>query len=124
MSERDKSAATIRIAMLGAGTVGTSVAQLLARHQHDLAHRVGAGLELVGVGVRDIGKPRVGIDESLITSDLESVVHSGADILIEVMGGIEPARSLILSAMQSGSSVITANKALMAQDGARPLPSR
>ena len=118
MSERDKSAATIRIAMLGAGTVGTSVAQLLARHQHDLAHRVGAGLELVGVGVRDIGKPRVGIDESLITSDLESVVHSGADILIEVMGGIEPARSLILSAMQSGSSVITANKALMAQDGA------
>ncbi len=118
MSERDKSAPPIRIAMLGAGTVGSSVAQLLARHQHDLAHRVGADLELIAVGVKDITKPRVGISQSLLTQDLESVALSGADILVEVMGGIEPARSLILSAMKSGSSVITANKALMAEDGA------
>ncbi len=118
MSERDKSAPPIRIAMLGAGTVGSSVAQLLARHQHDLAHRVGADLELIAVGVKDITKPRVGIPQSLLTQDLESVALSGADILVEVMGGIEPARSLILSAMKSGSSVITANKALMAEDGA------
>ncbi len=118
MSERDKSAPPIRIAMLGAGTVGSSVAQLLTRHQHDLAHRVGADLELIAVGVKDITKPRVGISQSLLTQDLESVALSGADILVEVMGGIEPARSLILSAMKSGSSVITANKALMAEDGA------
>ncbi len=118
MSERDKSAPPIRIAMLGAGTVGSSVAQLLARHQHDLAHRVGADLELIAVGVKDITKPRVGISQSLLTQDLESVALSGADILVEVMGGIEPARSLILSAMKAGSSVITANKALMAEDGA------
>ena len=118
MSERDKSAPPVRIAMLGAGTVGTSVAKLLARHQHDLAHRVGAGFELIAVGVKDINKPRVGIAQSLLTQDLESVALSGADILIEVMGGIEPARSLILSAMEAGASVVTANKALMAEDGA------
>ena len=117
MSDRDKSAPPVRIAMLGAGTVGSSVAQLLARHQHDLAHRVGAGFELIAVGVKDINKPRVGIAQSLLTQDLESVALSGADILIEVMGGIEPARSLILSAMEAGASVVTANKALMAEDG-------
>ena len=66
MSERDKSAPPVRIAMLGAGTVGSSVAKLLARHQHDLAHRVGAGFELVAVGVKDINKPRVGIAQSLL----------------------------------------------------------
>jgi homoserine dehydrogenase len=104
--------------MLGAGTVGSSVAKLLAQHQHDLAHRVGAELELVAIGVRDISKPREGIDPSLITSNLDAVVTSGADIVVEVMGGIEPARSLILAAMAAGSSVVTANKALLAEDGA------
>ena len=118
MSERDRSGRPIRIAMLGAGTVGSSVARLLTRHQHDLAHRVGANLELISVGVKDINKKREGIPQSLLTQDLESVALSGADIVIEVMGGIEPARSLILSAMEAGSSVITANKALMAEDGA------
>ena len=118
MSARDTTRPPIRIAMLGAGTVGSSVAKLLAQHQHDLAHRVGAALELVAIGVRDTAKPREGIDASLITSDLDSVVTSGADIVIEVMGGIEPARSLILAAMAAGSSVVTANKALLAEDGA------
>lgn len=118
MSARDTSQPPIRIAMLGAGTVGTSVATLLTKHNHDLAHRVGASLELVAVGVRDTSKPRPGIDPAIVTSDLESVATSGADIVVEVMGGIEPARSLILSAMKSGSSVVTANKALLAEDGA------
>ena len=118
MSARDTTRPPIRIAMLGAGTVGSSVAKLLAQHQHDLAHRVGAELELVAIGVRDISKPREGIDPSLITSNLDAVVTSGADIVVEVMGGIEPARSLILAAMAEGSSVVTANKALLAEDGA------
>ena len=118
MSARDTTRPPIRIAMLGAGTVGSSVAKLLAQHQHDLAHRVGAELELVAIGVRDISKPREGIDPSLITSNLDAVVTSGADIVVEVMGGIEPARSLILAAMAAGSSVVTANKALLAEDGA------
>jgi len=118
MSARDTSRAPIRIAMLGGGTVGSSVAKLLAKHHHDLAHRVGADLQLVAVGVKDASKPRVGIDAALITTDVNSVATSGADIVVEVMGGIEPARSLILSAMKSGSSVVTANKALLAEDGA------
>ena len=118
MSARDTTRAPIRIAMLGGGTVGSSVAKLLAKHQHDLAHRVGADLQLVAVGVRDASKKRIGIDPVLITTDLMAVATSGADIVVEVMGGIEPARSLILSAMESGSSVVTANKALLAEDGA------
>ncbi len=117
MSARDTSRAPIRIAMLGGGTVGSSVAKLLATHQHDLAHRVGADLQLVAVGVRDASKKRTGIDSALITTDLNAVATSGADIVVEVMGGIEPARSLILLAMESGSSVVTANKALLAEDG-------
>jgi homoserine dehydrogenase len=118
MSARDTTRPPIRIAMLGAGTVGSSVAKLLAQHQHDLAHRVGAELELVAIGVRDTTKSRKGIDPALVTSDVDSVAASGADIVIEVMGGIEPARSLILTAMAAGSSVVTANKALLAEDGA------
>lgn len=118
MSARDTTRPPIRIALLGGGTVGSSIAKLLARHQHDLAHRVGAELELVAVGVRDTAKTREWIDPALVTSDVDSVATSGADIVIEVMGGIEPARSLILSAMRSGSSVVTANKALLAEDGA------
>ncbi len=118
MSARDTTRPPVRIAMLGAGTVGTSVAKLLAQHRHDLAHRVGAELDLVAIGVRDTSKHREGIDPSFITDDLESVATSGADIVVEVMGGIEPARSLILAAMAAGSSVVTANKALLAEDGA------
>ncbi|MGB4323967.1 MAG: homoserine dehydrogenase [Candidatus Nanopelagicales bacterium] len=118
MTARDTSRPAIRIAMLGAGTVGSSVAKLLALHGHDLAHRVGASLELVAVGVRDVSKERPGIEPKIITGDLESVATSGADIVIELMGGIEPARTLILQAMESGSSVVTANKALLAAEGA------
>jgi homoserine dehydrogenase len=118
MSARDTSRAPIRLAMLGCGTVGSSVAKLLSMHQHDLAHRVGADIHLVAVGVRDASKKREGIDPSLITTDLKAVAASGADVVVEVMGGIEPARSLILLAMESGSSVVTANKALLAEDGA------
>lgn len=118
MSARDTTRPPIRIGMLGGGTVGSSIAKLLAKHHHDLAHRVGADLELVAVGVRDTSKKREWIDPAIVTSDVEAVATSGADIVIEVMGGIEPARSLILSAMRAGSSVVTANKALLAEDGA------
>lgn len=118
MSARDTTRPPIRIGMLGGGTVGSSIAKLLAQHHHDLAHRVGADLDLVAVGVRDTSKKREWIDPAVVTSDVEAVATSGADIIIEVMGGIEPARSLILSAMRAGSSVVTANKALLAEDGA------
>ncbi len=108
----------MRVALIGAGVVGSSVAQLLTEHSDDLAARVGRPLELVGIGVRRAGRARSvpGVDPALFTTDATELV-TRADILIEVIGGIEPARSLILRAMAHGASVVTANKALLAEDG-------
>ena len=108
----------LRIALLGGGTVGSHVARLLSENAADLQARVGAPLVLTGVAVRDATRVRDGIDPTLVTTDAATLAASGADIVVEVMGGIEPARSLILSAMAAGSSVVTANKALLAADGA------
>ena len=108
----------MRVALIGAGVVGSSVAQLLIEHSDDLAARVGRPLELVGIGVRRAGRARSvpGVDPALFTTDATELV-TRADIVIEVVGGIEPARSLILRAMEHGASVVTANKALLAEDG-------
>ena len=107
----------IRIALLGAGSVGAQVADQILRHGDELAARVGAGLELVGVAVRNPDSARTAdIPQHLITTDAEALVRK-ADIVIELMGGIEPARTLILSAINSGADVITANKALLAHHG-------
>lgn len=108
----------LTIALLGGGTVGASVARLLLESARDLEERVGAPVVLTAVAVRDVDKPRPGIPADLVTSDAAGVAASGADIVVEVMGGIEPARTLILAAMAAGSSVVTANKALLAADGA------
>ena len=108
----------MRVALIGAGVVGSSVAQLLIEHSDDLAARVGRPLELVGIGVRRAGRARSvpGVDPALFTTDATELV-TRADIVIEVVGGIEPARTLILRAMEHGASVVTANKALLAEDG-------
>ena len=120
MSETDKATPPLRIALLGCGVVGSSVARLLTEHAADLTARVGRPLEIVGVAVRRPGKDRLGtgVDASLFTTDAEDLV-TRADVVIEVIGGIEPARSLILRAMKHGASVVTANKALLAEDGPR-----
>ncbi|MCZ3386818.1 MAG: homoserine dehydrogenase [Actinomycetia bacterium] len=114
------SAKPLKVALLGAGVVGSEVARLLAEQAPDLAARVGAPLELVGVGVRRTGVNRGSwIDPALTTDDLQGLVtERGADIVVEVLGGIDPARHLILSAFEAGASVVTANKALLAQHGA------
>ncbi|HWJ85962.1 MAG TPA: homoserine dehydrogenase, partial [Cellulomonas sp.] len=106
----------LRIALLGCGVVGTQVARLLTEQADDLAARVGAPLELVGVAVRDASVAREGVDPALLTTDAAALV-ARADVVVEVMGGIEPARTLILRAIEHGASVVTANKALLAQDG-------
>lgn len=108
----------LSVALLGGGTVGSAVARLLVENARDLEERAGAPVELRGVAVRDTLRSRDGIAPSLLTSDAAGLAGSGADIVIEVIGGIEPARSLILAAMEAGSSVVTANKALLAADGA------
>src|SRR5690606_38761262 len=108
----------LRVALLGGGVVGGSVARLLTAQADDLAQRIGRPLEIVGVAVRRAGRDRgdLGLDESVFTTNAEELV-TRADIVVEVIGGIEPARSLILSAMEHGASVVTANKALLAEDG-------
>ena len=106
----------IRVALLGAGSVGSEVARLLLEQKSELAARVGAELELVGVAVRDLKTKRNGFPKELLTTDAESLIL-GADIVIEVMGGLQPAKDYILLALNSGSDVVTANKALLATHG-------
>ncbi|MHA3948089.1 homoserine dehydrogenase [Cellulomonas bogoriensis] len=107
----------VRVAVLGCGVVGTEVVRLLTQQGADLAARAGAPLELVGIAVRDVAAPRDQVvDRALLTSDAESLVD-GADVVVEVMGGIEPARGLILRALRGGASVVTANKELLGKDG-------
>ncbi|MFC8599899.1 MULTISPECIES: homoserine dehydrogenase [unclassified Isoptericola] len=110
----------LRVALLGCGVVGTQVAQTLVARADDLAARAGARLELVGIAVRDASRPREGVGtvvpRELLTEDADALVDR-ADLVVELMGGIEPARGLIHRAIAGGASVVTANKALLAAHG-------
>ena len=107
----------LKVVLLGAGVVGSQVARILIKESETLAARIGRRLELVGVGVRRADVERPGIDPALFTTDSQALVSRGdIDLVIEVIGGLEPARSLLLAAMQHGASVITANKALLGSD--------
>ena len=109
----------IYIGMLGCGVVGSQVAALLDKNNAELSTRAGAKLVLKKIAVRDIKSAREGINAALLTTDAQSVINdSEIDIVIEVMGGIDPARELILAAIKNGKSVVTANKALLASHGA------
>ena len=108
----------LRVAMLGCGVVGSEVARLIIEQAADLRARVGRPLELVGIAVRRDDRDRPGIDPDLFTTDAEALVtREDVDLVIELIGGIEPARSLLLAALRRGASVVTANKALLAEDG-------
>jgi homoserine dehydrogenase len=108
----------LRVALLGCGVVGSAVARMLVEHADDLGARAGVSLELVGIAVRRPSRPRpeVPVDPGLFTDDADELV-ARADIVVEVIGGIDPARDLILRAMEHGASVVSANKALLADDG-------
>ncbi|MDR1449777.1 MAG: homoserine dehydrogenase [Propionibacteriaceae bacterium] len=108
--------APLRVALLGCGVVGSQVARLLLESPRDLEARTGRRLALVGIGVRHPKAERPGIDPALLTGDLAALA-AGADIVVEAIGGIEPARSLILAAIAAGASVVTANKELLAACG-------
>ena len=110
---------TLKVGMLGCGNVGSQIARLLVANKADLASRSGAQLELVKVAVKDIKAKRDGIATSLLTDDPYSLVNDPEiDLIIEVIGGISPAKELILAAFKNGKSVVTANKALLAKEGA------
>ena len=106
----------IRVALLGCGTVGREVVRLLHEQADELAARAGAPVELAGVAVR---RPHKHADlGDLLTSDASGLVtREDVDVVVEVIGGIEPARTLLLEALKAGKSVVTANKALLAEDG-------
>lgn len=109
----------LKVALLGCGVVGSEVARIMTTHADDLAQRIGAPVELAGVAVRRPSKVRDGIDPDLVTTDATALVKRGdIDVVVEVIGGIEPARTLITTAFAHGASVVSANKALLAQDGA------
>lgn len=111
----------LRLAVLGCGTVGAQVLRLLHDQHAELAARIGAPLELAGVAVRrpQRERPDVPVDRSLFTDDaLGLATRDDVEIVVEVVGGIEPARDWLVAALKAGKSVVTANKALLAEDGA------
>jgi homoserine dehydrogenase len=110
---------TIRVGLLGCGTVGSAVIRLLNDHADDIAARAGCRVEVARVAVRDPGRDRdVPLDPSAFTADAGAVVEDPEiDLVCELIGGIEPARSFILRAFANGRSVVTANKELLASGG-------
>lgn len=109
--------APIRIALLGAGTVGSQTARLIVEQREDLSQRIGRDVELVGVACLNPDEVTVPwIDRSLLTTDTAGLC-TRADIVIELIGGLEPARTFVLRAIESGACVVTANKALLAEHG-------
>jgi len=120
MSESAK-VSPVRVALLGCGVVGAEVVRLLHEQSDDLTARIGAPLELVGIAVRRPGRARgaLPVDPQLFTADaLGLVKRDDVEIVVEVVGGIEPARGWLVEALRAGKSVVTANKALLAEDGA------
>jgi homoserine dehydrogenase len=108
----------LNVALLGCGVVGSQVVRLLNEQADELAARIGAPLDLVGIAVRRPAR-HTDVPAHLLTTDAEALVgRDDVDLVVEVIGGIEPARTLLLSALESGKSVVTANKALLADDGA------
>jgi homoserine dehydrogenase len=110
----------IKVALLGCGTVGAAVVRLLQEQADDLTARIGAGIELVGIAVRRLGRDRgaLPVPPDLFTTDaLGLVKREDVDVVVEVVGGLEPARTWLVEALRAGKSVVTANKALLAEDG-------
>ncbi|MGB5951689.1 MAG: homoserine dehydrogenase, partial [Ornithinimicrobium sp.] len=110
--------APLKIGLLGCGNVGSAVARRLADQQQVYASRVGRPLVVSGIAVRNVATPRDlgSLNSEVLTEDASAVVDH-ADIVVEVMGGLEPARSLIVQALTSGTPVVSANKQLIAAEG-------
>lgn len=109
---------TLYVGLLGCGVVGSEVVRLLAESRIDFKARSGANLVIKKIAVRDVNIARPGIDKNLFTTDALSVVNDPEiDVIIELMGGIEPAHEYLLKSLNNGKAVITANKALLARHG-------
>ena len=108
----------IKFGLLGSGTVGTGVIRVLQENAREIEERIGAPLELKKVLVRDLGKKRPQLEGIAVTDNIEEIIgDEEISIIVEVMGGIHPAREYMLKAMEAGKSVVTANKDVVAQFG-------
>ncbi len=113
----------IQVGLLGLGTVGSGVVRIITDHQERLIHQVGCPVKVTKVLVQNIEKEReVEVPSTLLTQDANEILDNpNIDVVIEVMGGIDDAKSYILQALKSGKHVVTANKDLMALHGAELL---
>lgn len=110
----------IKAGLLGLGTVGTGVYKLAKRQKEEIEKKTGVSLQIEGILVHNIEKKREGVDPSLLTDNYRDLTgNEEISVIIEVMGGIEPAKTIILEAMRAGKSVVTANKDLVAVHGAQ-----
>jgi homoserine dehydrogenase len=116
----DVTSAPVRIGLLGCGNVGAALVGLLSQQGDDIEARTGLRLELTRVAVRDVAKVRgVSLPDGVLAGDAAAVVADpDVDVVVELIGGIEPARSLVLEALKAGKPVVTGNKALLADHGA------
>ena len=106
----------VRLGLLGFGTVGQGIAEIFEMKKRKIEEKAGCTLEIAAVAVRNINKKRdISLPQEVFTTDAESIVNrDDIDVVIEVMGGIEPAKTLTMKALENGKPVITANKALLA----------
>jgi homoserine dehydrogenase len=113
----------VRVGILGCGTVGSALCQLVAEHGDTIAARSGVRLEIVRVAVHNIARERpVTFADGVLTHDVDALVADpDVDVVVELMGGMEPARRLVHTALEAGKPVVTANKEVMANAGAELL---
>jgi homoserine dehydrogenase len=110
--------APVRVALLGCGNVGGALARLLTERAGEVAERTGVSFELVGVAVGDPARPRPGVPASLVTGDAKGLVaRDDVDVVVELIGGLDPARTLVEASLRAGRPVVTGNKALLAELG-------
>lgn len=109
---------TVKVALLGLGTIGSGVYKLIERQQEEMSSKAGASIEIAAILVHNLGKEREGVDRTLLTDCWEDIINNEEiQIVIELIGGIEPARTMILEALKAGKNVVTANKDLVAEYG-------
>ncbi len=107
----------LKIGLLGCGTVGRGLVELVTKNDSLIRQRTGVELGITKILVRDLAKPRPGVDRALLTTDADKVLKNGCDMVVELVGGIEPARSFVRQSLHRGKHVVTANKALLALEG-------
>ena len=108
----------IKVGLLGLGTVGMGVYKLLQRRADTMTQTVAAQVEIKKILVHNKNKKREGVDETLLTDNWKEIIEDDEiEIVVEVIGGIEPAKTMILEALKAGKNVVSANKDLIAEEG-------